>query len=461
MAAAFFIAPPTAGAGDLDGEFHLRGYRGIRQESQTLGDASAPVVVHRFTFEDARHAQWFVSKLFGDFALSQGNRLKTVATVHGPADAIDLGTGLIVPLVAANARQVVVLSGANTDAVLRQADRLATAAPLRQRALSHPLYLDKWDRYPLGCWNSLNDFERDAQDNTLDSFYEWMHKFGITAQLNTGYLTEDLATNDNLLSLFRDCWVRHGVRYQRVEWLANQIDLFNRNPFLTTGPNPHVALRGDYYGERCLAGNPLRAVQNATIADVFLRTAGDANQMALLDPNGEIGPHDFLYWGLYGTANRREFVRFLQEVRGLSLEGASRRYTGRPNAYRSWEDVPQADWRRFYGWTDGAEDLAGPWRFQRDDKQEGFAHGWSLPSFDDRGWLQLYYPGDALVFGLPGAGKPLWMRSTFKAKKDWPGRVYLSLAPLSRSTVQVFLNGAPLGCLTRVVIPPGPGGSST
>jgi len=92
-------------------------------------------------------------------------------------------------------------------------------------------------------------------------------------------------TNDNLLSLFRRDTARHGVNYQRVEWLANQTDLYNRNPFFTTGPNPHVALRGDYYGERTLAGNPLRTVQNATIRDVFRRTAGDANQMALLDPD--------------------------------------------------------------------------------------------------------------------------------------------------------------------------------
>jgi hypothetical protein len=447
VAAALFTTPPNAGADDLRGEFQLRGYRGIRHESQRLGDGAGAIVVHRFLFDDARHAQWFVSKLYTDFSLSRGNNARTVTIAKGPTDAIDLGTGLIVPLLAADAREVTVVTGASAEAVLGQADRHAAATPLRKAALSHPLYLDKWDRYPLGCWTSFGDVDRDEQHNTLDSFFEWMGKIGITAQLNTGYLTQDLTTNDNILSLFRKYWTRHGVNYQRVEWLANQIDLFNRNPFLTTGPNPHVALRGDYYGERCLAGNPLRTVQNATIRDVFLRTAGDANQMALLDPDGEIGPHDFLYWGLYGPANRREFVRFLQEVRGLSLAQVSRRYTGRQDAYRSWDDVPQADWRRFYGWTDGAEDLAGPWRFQRDDKQEGFAGGWSLPSYDDGGWIRLHYPGDALVFGLPQAGAPLWMRTTFKPKKSWPGRVYLSLAPLSRSTVQVFVNGTPLGAI--------------
>ena len=442
-----FAAQPAATAGQdaPPGEFHLRGYRGIRHQSKRLGEGPGEVAVHNLIFDDATHARWFVSKLYSDFALSQGIRLKEIATSGGPADAIDLGAaGLILPLVAAEAREVTVLAGP-AAAVVQQARRIAAAAPLRKAALPHPLYLDKWDAYPLGCWNQINDFERDDFCNTLDTFYEWMGKLKVTAQLNTGYLTQDLVTNDNLLSLFRRYFARHGANYQRVEWLANQTDLYNRNPFFTTGPNPHVALRGDYYGERTLAANPLRMVQNATIGDVFRRTADDANQMALLDPDGEIGPYDELFWGLYGPISRREFVRFLQEVRKLSLGEVSRRYTGRPDAYQSWADVPLADWRLFYGWTDAAEDLEGQWRFQLDDKQEGFARGWSTPACDDSAWVRLHYPGDALTFGLPRRDKSLWMRKTFTPRGGWPDRVYLSLAPLCRNTVQVFVNGTPLG----------------
>lgn len=435
---------PT-GHGDAAGEFHLRGYRGIRYTSKQMGEGPAAVAVHRLVFDDATHARWFVSKLYGDFTLSQGNTVREVATLRGPADAVDLsGSGLILPLLAAEAKEVIVAAGPAAG-VVEEANRLVHAAPLRQKDVTHPLYLDKWDRYPLGSWHWINDAERDDVLNTPDSLYEWMGRLKITAQLNTGYLTQDLVTNDNLLSLFRKDAARHGVNYQRVEWLANQVDLYNRNPFFTTGPNPHVALRGDYYGERTLAANPLRIVQNATIRDVFRRTAGDTNQMALLDPDGEIGPYDELFWGLYGPVNRREFVRFLQQVRKLSLEQVSRRYLGRSDAYRSWDDVPLADWRLFYGWTDGAEDLYGPWQFQRDDQQEGFARGWSLPGFDDSGWVRLYYPGDALVCGLPRSGKALWMRKTFTPQGHWPERVYLSLAPLCRNTVQVFVNGSPLG----------------
>jgi hypothetical protein len=408
------------------------------------GEGPTAMAVHSLVFDDAPHAQWFVSKLYGDFALSQGNVVREIAIQGQRADAIDLGAGgLIVPLLSAGGKELTVLAGP-APAVLEQAGRIAIALPLRLAALTHPLYLDKWDRYSLGCWTKVNEAELGDFGNSPDSLFAWMGRLKVTAQLNTEYLTEDLATNDNLFSLFRRQFARHGVNYQRVEWLANQIDLYNRNPFFVTGPNPSVALRGDYYGERTLSGNPYRAVQNATIVDLFRRTAGDANQMALLDPDGEIGPLDEAYWGLYGPMNRREFVRFLQEVRGLSLEQVSRRYTGRPDAYRSWADVSLADWRTFYGWTDGAQDLSGAWRFRRDDRQEGFARGWSLPGCDDSLWLQLHYPGDALVFGVPHGDKPLWMRKTFTFQGNWPGRVYLSLAPLCKCAVQVFVNGTPL-----------------
>jgi len=442
-----FAAQPATpdGRNDLVEAFHLRGYRGIQHRNKLLGEAPKAVAVHSLVFDDATHAQWFVSKLYSDFALSQGIAIRDVATTRGPADAIDLGgAGLILPLLAAGAKEITVVAGPAV-AVVEQANRVAVAAPLRQAAMTHPLYLDKWDRYPLGCWTQVNDAERGDFDSSLDKLFAWMGRVKVTAQLDSAYLTEDLVTNDNLLSLFRKQFAKHGVNYQRVEWLANQIDLYNRNPFFVTGRNPNVALRGDYYGERTLAGNPYRTVQNATIADLFRRIAGDANQMALLDPDGEIGPFNEMFWGLYGPINRREFVRFLQQVRKLSLAQVSRRYTGRPDAYLSWDDVPLVDWRLFYGWSDGAQNLGGQWRFQRDDQQEGFVRGWSLPDYDDSGWVRLHYPGDALVFGLSRVDKSLWMRKTFTLQGNWPGRVYLSLAPLCKSTVQVFVNGTPVG----------------
>ena len=116
-------------------QFRLRGYRGIRHESRTVDEPTGPVVIHRFVFDDATHTRWFLSKLYGDFALTHEHHVATVATAKGPADAVDLGTGLILPLLAANAREVMVVTGASAAAVGRQADRLVAAPPLRQCSL--------------------------------------------------------------------------------------------------------------------------------------------------------------------------------------------------------------------------------------------------------------------------------------------------------------------------------------
>ena len=115
--------------------FQLRGYRGIQHRSKLLGTAPTAVAVHSLVFDDATHAQWFVSKLYSDFALSQGNAVQEIATHGGPADAVDLGpAGLILPLLAAQAREVTVLAGPAAT-VVEQAQQIAVAAPLRKAAL--------------------------------------------------------------------------------------------------------------------------------------------------------------------------------------------------------------------------------------------------------------------------------------------------------------------------------------
>jgi len=138
-------ATALAGHDDTAGEYHLRGYRTIRRQSQQIGQGEAAVSIDRLTLDDATHAQWFVSKLFSDFELSQDNAIRPIETARGPADAIDLaGAGLIVPLLAADSKEVTVVAGPAVAAI-EQIGRLAAAMPLRRTALArHPLYLDKW-----------------------------------------------------------------------------------------------------------------------------------------------------------------------------------------------------------------------------------------------------------------------------------------------------------------------------
>jgi hypothetical protein len=446
LAAALAADPASSSGGE---QYLLRGYRDVRHTVEQRGVLPRQVVLHRFSFDDPEHAGWFASKIYSDLELTQGNTVKPLATPAGPVDAIDLaGQGLIVPLLASGSRDLVVLVGSDAETVAAQVPALVRASPLRRAQLTHPLYLDKWDRYCLGVWQAVGDFAYDSERKDLDSFYQWLGEIGLNPQMNMGTETYDLVSNDNVFTWLRAYFAKYHVKYQRVEWLLNQPDLYNRNPFLAKTINPHVASRWNYYGEVREGVNPLRDAQNASFLTALRRLADDPNQMAILDPDGEIGPFDVSYWGVSGPVAQREFVRFLREVRKLSLDDVSRRYYGKPGALKSWEEVTLADWRTFYGWTDGAVDLAGEWRFLRDDQLQGYAQGWSLPGFNDSDWIRLYYPGDALVYSLTTPDRPLWMRKTVTVDPGaWQGRVYLSLAPLSNASVQVFLNGRPLGSL--------------
>jgi hypothetical protein len=429
--------------------FELRGYGVVRQSIEQLGGGTKVVTVHRFVLSDAEHAGCFASKIYSDFALTAGNTVMPLATPLGPVDAVVLGGhGLVAPCFAAGSSEVAVVTGESEDAVTKAVGSVIRATPLRQAELSHPLYMDKWDRYCLGFWTKLRDFAEDSKRKDPDDFYKWAADIGINPQVFTQSITEDFAVNDAPFEYLRRYFTKDGVKYQRVEWLSNTLDIYNRNPFLAKTANPHVATRWIYYGEMHDEPGPLHDVQNANALTEFRRLAQDPNQMALLDPDGEVGPFDMSAWGASGPVSQRAFARFLREERHLSLDEVSQRYYGQPGKYKDWEDVALPDWRTFYGWTDHSLDLAGEWRFLRDDQHAGYVQGWSQPAFDDSDWMRLHYPGDSLVYGLVTPDQPLWMRKTITVPpQQFSGRVYLSVAPLSLASVQVFLNGQLLGSL--------------
>jgi len=432
------------------GTYRQRGYGGIRHWVEQRGTGDSQVTLHRFHLDDAEHAVWFASKIYSDFALTSGNTVKTLPTPSGPIDGIDLGgQGVIAPLMVSGSSEVDVVVSRSAEAVAAQTASLTKAAPLRAAALTHPLYLDKWDRYCLGVWAKLADHAEDSLRSDPNEFYQWMGRIGLNPQIFTNSTMDDLVPNDAPITWLCGYFAKYGVKYQRVEWLSNTLDIYNRNPFLTKTANPHVATRWIYYGEPHDGPGPLHDIQNANFLPELRRLANDPNQMAILDPDGEMGaPFDFSTWGASGPVSQREFTRFLREVRKLSLDDVSRRYFAKPGIYQSWEDVTFPDWRTFYGWTDSSVDLAGEWRFQRDENREGFDHGWVLPAFKDDDWVRLYYPGDALVYAMASPEHPLWMRKTVSEPKErFPGKVYLSLAPLSQASVTVFVNGKLLGSL--------------
>ena len=426
--------------------YHLRGYGAFSHLEETVGKPPTTVALHRFTFADPEHAAIFSSKIFSDFELSVGNRIVPLETRYGSVDAVACGEdGWIVPLLPEGSRKVCVLIGKDRGSLVGAIEKKLKAAPLRRDAMSHPLFLDKWDRYPLGMWQAIGDYEKDDQRKTPESFYEWMGRIGLNPQISM-YPSMDLVSNDNTLTWLRHYFSKYGVKYQRAQWLEHNADLYNRNPFLSQAINPHVMTRWDNYGEIRDAPGLIRDVQNASFLETLKRTDSDPNQMAILDPNGEIGPFKHIFWGASGPVHQRNFVRYLRDVRKFSLDDLSLRYLGKNGGFKQWADVPLADWRTFYGWTNGAVDLCGEWRMLCDEKSEAYSARWAAPDYPDSDWMRFYYPGDTAIYALAARGYPIWMRRSVRVETStFSDRIYLSVAPLCNNTVQVFLNGKLVG----------------
>ncbi|MFZ2654588.1 MAG: LamG-like jellyroll fold domain-containing protein [Victivallales bacterium] len=432
--------------------YSLRGYRGFTHSVETKGNDHKAVVIHRFKFEDAGRASVFVSKIFSDYELTSGNRLEPWTTRQGIADAISLaGEGYIVPVMEKDSRVVHILTGADKQKLLEEIQKCVSSKTMRRTELSHPLYMDKWERYCFGAWQRISDIQADPDYKTPDAFYGWMGKAGINSQIVDAAFCYEGAVNDNLLTWLRSYYRKYGVKFQVVDWLQTNDDLYNRNPFLSSFPGGGVTPDWSYYGEVPHAPGPLKDVQNADAIKLLKGYADDERLMAVLDPDGEVGFQAVTgVWNEYGPVQRRNFVRYLRDYRKFSLSGVSERYIGKKDAFKSWDDVTLPDWRIFYGWADGAVDLAGEWRVMRDDRGEGLRQSWQSPAYDDSDWISLHYPGDMTLKTLftGGAKVPVWMRKTIKlAPAAMPHPLYLSIAPLCEKPVQVFVNGRRMGSI--------------
>lgn len=426
--------------------FNLRGYGEFSHALQ-----SGPVNAHSLKFSDPALAAVFVSKIFSDFELSSGNQIQEIDLPSGKADLISLaGQEFILPLLAKDQGEVTILIGSDRQALAAEAARRLKSPALRRSQLTHPQFMDKWDRYCMGMWYRPSDIFADPDNKTPETFFPWFAKVGLNPQIVDGLSSRDLVSNDNVLRWLRKYLTAGNVRYQSVEWLQAGPDLYNRNPFLSSFDSPSMVTRWSYYGEVPHAPNLLRDVQHEAVLKGLEGYGGDPNLMALVGNDGEIGPFDNFFWGEYGPVQTRNFVRYLRDVRKFSLSDVSQRYYGNPDALKSWDDLSLVDWRTFYGWNDQSQDLAGEWRFMRDDNSLGLKEGWQQPAYDDSDWIRLYYPGDTALFTLVDFSKPkpYWMRRTFHSDKDWQGRpVYLTVAPLTEQPVQVFVNGQRVGSL--------------
>ena len=148
----------------------------------------------------------------------------------------------------------------------------------------------------MGVWNRISDLREDPTHKTPESYYGWLAKIGLNPQIVGSSDSQDLTANDNQLRWIRKYFTAADTHYQNVEWLQAYPDLYNRNPFLSSFDGPGMMTPWSYYGETPHAPGLLRDVQHAPIMKELQDYTHDDNLMAILDPDGEVGPFPYFKW---------------------------------------------------------------------------------------------------------------------------------------------------------------------
>ena len=170
-----------------------------------------------------------------------------------------------------------------------------------------------------------------------------------------------------------------------------------------------------------------------------------------LEPHGELrhGDHDIL--NEFGPQADKTFRAFLKETYG-DLPAVNKRWFGKSDVLKTWDDVLVPELVRFLGYSDTAIDLGGEWRYQFEEFKDGKARptnpapeAWYLPASQDTEWPTVIAPQSDIQMFLPRRAA-VWRRHfTLPAdwKKDKP-KVWLYVFSLNRAekeTSPIYLNG--------------------
>ncbi len=446
MAAAFGADAPRAAA--------LRGFGEILQEA--AAPDAAGVTARRFTCADAEKAKLLLHKMGRDLAQSATESATWQQVKLGDVTVPVLrrpGLGSFLP--SAKGNVVIVYAApdgqAPETAFAKIAPELA-GARFFDPAFTYPRYLDKYSHYGIGCWYVSNwgDKNSEGKPNTVDDHFRFAKEMDLVLQPNAGgHLLR------NLLPKLRE-YDRPYHFAQWQEWSA-ELALMAPEELITTGPQFSAAPH--YYGQVSDGGHRLMGWHNWMLQEQVRRLKDDPLLMDWLDPNGEVGPHnDDFFWD-FSENNRKNFVRFLKDVRGYALADLGRAWHGDASKFKSWDEVPiPMNWD-LYGWQPDSLAAGREWRVHPaapgKAAEEGLAAGYHRVDFDDGKWPALPAPGGELIsiFWAARSWSILnWHRGAIDVPREWlekkrqAGPIYLAAATFTsargfRNPDRLWLNG--------------------
>lgn len=463
----------------------LRGFGRIEKSAAKLGSLD----VTTFTCENAERAAVLLHKFGRDMEQSATVKPRWMKAKIGGTEANVLvrdGLGSFLP--AAIDGKVLILSSASTDnpaTVFAQAGAMLKGARFFDPAFRYPVYLDKFSRYGIGSWYPTywNERSIEGKPNSVDDHFKFARDNDLSLQPNAGaFLLR------NLLPKLHE----FDRPYHFAQWQEWGQDLARMAPEELVLPSEQFSAMPHYYGQISDGGRRLLDYRNWNYQKIVASLRDDPLLVDWLDPNGEVGPaHFFKYWD-FSEGNRRNLVRYLETVRGYTLESLGQAWHGDRRHFASWDQVPIPMGYEFYGWHPGdpladktwrihpATDVnfrvhpAGeggansmderPWYAMQNDCPpavlDGVRRGFARPDFDDSGWAAFDVPGGELSAIFWGTElTQYWYRGTVDVSADWlerarkKGRIYLTVVPLDsnrgwKNPDRLWVNGREVAALS-------------
>lgn len=445
----------------------LRGFGDLRldQHEQVRRDDGGSWTT--FAAEDAGHAAITAAKYLADATAVGPVRVVPAADLPGTVLRLDPGGWWVL---AVDGPRVHVVFAPTREALAARCAAAGTSAWTPVDPARHLRWLDCFDNAAVGFWFYGGGVLPKDPEADMRWFADNRFTMCVTGTTETRLVAPGVL-DTTVLDWYAAKAKQYDVPYRMlVDWASPGRARFIRNLV----PLPHIP---DPDAPLVSAGAPgmdvqARAMETAWepiaatdpwMHDARRRIAAHAAQ----DPrfmghhvSSELGGCSLLglerVTGLPET--RRAWQAYLRDGLKLDLASASQRHTGRPDAWRSWDEVPVPRVRDFVGGEPAAaiELRSGGWEGKADRGKAGDAAGWFDPARDPGGWVPLD-ANDALIMQHGrdhGPGEPVyWLRRTVElpaGRLATPQFLHVSRnwwhGPHSR--LRAWLNGRPLADLT-------------
>jgi len=446
----------------------LRGFGKLEATFRSFPAHKASILV--LTCEDVAKAKLTLAKYLSDLQVLPGVKAALIGSQPGYLIA---GQGAVVAFRAGTS--VCILAADNAATVKALARECVTGERTSFKyspEISVPMWLDRWDRFgfrfyysypgstPPGQTAKTYDFSKEFE------YAEKMQRAGLLFWVNAAPMD---GAEDQIHSSIFD-WALDEAERRHLP-VGMQLGLPNAETWLSNRMREETAQKmPDFVGDRyspasdfdggqgaiSWSSEPGNALMNGLVVDMVKHFNSYDCITSWLEPHSELkhGDHDILME--YGPVADKTFREFLRGKYGTDVTAVSRRWTGKPDSLRSWDDVHVPELASFLGWGGDAISLKGDWKVKfYEPEKEGqpevipAPETWALPTTPDADWPTVVAPGHDRTMFLPK--KPATYRRTFTVPPEWihPGEkvwIYVwDLSPITKHTVVAYLNGQEIG----------------